>query len=367
MGRGKAWSREESEAVAKAWKDVSSRTISQKDVNSKQFTIDLYQRFLELAPSDQATVDKRWKSRSQMALKTHFDFIAEEVVKFNATITKVVEQALNRPNEIREHTIIRAAIGIHAGIIQSPIDFDNVYSDKDDWKLFEAWKVLNTCPRYASKALVHFRQISIQKTESSDPPNGRATQPTSTDNENQSYMPSHNTHLQERATPMRTLASAALSMPLLTNLASMAALAEHSSPNGTNRQNNTDKITNTLKTQPDMEHRTSTLGKRQLPPQPNDQDISRKEPKTSSVEMLANGTRALELVAEALAGFGDALSEYNALTLFSRPEMQGRPDQKIFFDALAEKHALKAKIDRDKLVQQVEPRDNPSLPNSFPE
>lgn len=83
---------------------------------------------------------------------------------------------------------------------------------------------------------------------------------------------------------------------------------------------------------------------------------SNRTPKTkmariSPCELVASAS-AIQMVGQALRSLGDALSEYNAITLFSRPDMEGRQDSKVFFNALAEKHVLKAKMDRDKVARQ---------------
>lgn len=82
------------------------------------------------------------------------------------------------------------------------------------------------------------------------------------------------------------------------------------------------------------------------PPHANTQRVS-------ACELIASAS-AIESVGQALRSLGDALSEYNAITLFSRPDMQGRRDQKVFFETLAAKHVLKAKLDLDELERQMQ-------------
>ena len=371
MGRGKAWSREESEAVAKAWKLVTKHSNPQRDQHSKRFTSDLYEQFLDLAPSDQAALDKRWRSRSQTAVKTHFDSIGEEVMKFNSTLTSVIQQAMSRPIEISEQKIIRAAIGLHLGSMKLPIDFENIEAQESDWKLYQAWRILSTSPRYVAPAWAGFRnQLGSTNDESSDPaPSDQVPQHDSIENETQPFLPTSNAIRHTGGTPMRTLASAALSMPLITDVPSMAALTDHPIAVATRPHDEIQRrrhVTTDEHRAPEH-HVEHTLGKRPSLHGTGSRDGSTKEARTAPLEMIANGSKAIEYFGEALIKFGDALSEYNALTLFSRPDMQGRHDQKIFFDALAEKHVLKAKLDRNRLFHEVQQRRDPQPSNTFPE
>lgn len=62
------------------------------------------------------------------------------------------------------------------------------------------------------------------------------------------------------------------------------------------------------------------------------------------------------MVANALHALSDSLGEYNAITLFSHPEMQGTRDQKAFFRALADKYLLKARLARDEVSTELRRR-----------
>lgn len=347
MGRGKSWSREESEAVAKAWKQVSEHTVSVREQNSKAFVGELYRRFIDLAPSDPDALDGRWTSRSQTAVKTQFDAIGDDVTKFNVVLSNVMEQAIRQGVTVREQLILRAAIGKHLQATAGNVNFDSVDSVESDWKLYGAWRILKTCQRFAPINWPTMR-TSMQgqrHTENSDGgPSNQIPQSAGMENGNSGYSIPSPRNMQSGGTPMRTLASAALSMHLVGNgMPSMAPLPQ-ASPNAHHVERKAHAS--------GQRSGARTLGKRHAEDDLQGHGAS-KSHRTAGLEMLSPKSGTLELVAQAICTLGDALSEYNAITLFSRPDMQGRPEQKAFFQALAEKHAVKAKIDRDELVNEV--------------
>lgn len=150
MGRGKCWSREESEAVAKAWKLAAVEIPSPREQNTKRFATELYHRFVEFAPNDDDTAqDGRWKARSLTAVKTQFDAIGDDIIKFNHVYLKTSQQALTRGLEPENCLVLRAAIAIHLGAaLPSPLDFSQVDTVEADWKLYEAWCILKSCHRF---------------------------------------------------------------------------------------------------------------------------------------------------------------------------------------------------------------------------
>lgn len=354
MGRGKLWSREELEAVAKAWKLTSEHPSTAREQNSKLFVNELYNRFIHFAPSEPEALEGRWTSRSQSAVKTQFDAIQDDIVKFNLVLRNVMDQALNRGVNVRDDKVLRAAIGVHLKAIAGVINFDAIDSVESDWKLYGAWRILKSCERFVPQ---NWPRLRDNIRENSEPePSNHMPHSSSVEHGNPSFsMPSPG-NLRSGCTPMRTLASAALSMDAVPNgLSHMAPLADHS-PNGTDVK--LERSTNPVVSSESREGIDSegrTHGKRRGGSDLEEHPSS-KIPRTTGYEMLMPGSTALELVGHALCTLGDALSEYNAITLFSRADMQGRQEQKIFFDALAEKHMLKARLDRDKLVREVQQR-----------
>lgn len=85
-----------------------------------------------------------------------------------------------------------------------------------------------------------------------------------------------------------------------------------------------------------------------------EQTLPQRLRRQTAMDIVPPGWKALELVGEQLGALADALTEYNALTLFSKPEMQGKKERATFLNAMAEKHALKATVDRDKLLRDTQ-------------
>lgn len=350
MGRGKSWSREELEAVAKAWKAASEQSMTAREQNSKLFVTELYRTFLEFVPSEPEALEGRWTSRSQSAVKTQFDAIQDDIVKFNLVLRNVMDQALNRGVTVRDDKVLRAAIGVHTKVIAGVINFDAVDAVENDWKMYGAWCILKTCERFAPQNWP--RMPNSNPDNSDEEPSNQIPNSSSVENGNPSFsMPSHG-NLHSGGTPMRTLASAALSMDLHVGngLSPMEPLA-HQSPE-TKLEHGLQAVGSTAsKDVGGSEGRT--LGKRRGGDGTGQGGAKMRR---TAFETSLAGSAALELVGHALCGLGDALSEYNAITLFSRPDMHGRQEQKVFFEALAEKHVLKAKLDRDKLVKEAQQR-----------
>lgn len=357
MGRGKSWSREESEAVAKAWKKASENKSTAREQNTKGFVTELYKHFVDLAPVDVENLDGRWTARSQTAVKTQFDAISEDVYKFNTVLSDVVEHAVNRGVNVSEDKLLRAAIGKHLGAIAGVINFNAVDSVESDWKLYGAWRVLRTCQKFApnnwpmalrlGQGPAHTQEESSEGGQDSHLPHS-----SSMENGNGQYNMGSPTNLHSGGTPMRTLATAALSMNLVPTggIPSMRQLAQHSP----SRHEQEDSAVG------DEEHHVGRdsgteikNGKRKAESSMLRDETGRKYSRSAVADMVSPGPGALESIGKALHALSDALSEYNAIALFSRPDMQGRADQKVFFDAMAEKHVLKAKLDRDRLMKEV--------------
>lgn len=347
MGRGKSWSRDESQAVATAWKQASAHYTSIREQNGKAFVNDLYNRFTQLAPSDPEVLEGRWTSRSQTAVKTQFDAISEDVVKFNKLLTTVLAQAVRQGVTSRE-LILRAAVGKHIQAISGNLDFDAVKTVLSDWKHYEAWRVLSTCERFTPENWPTQTTPDPGHAENSDDePSLQLPQSKGMEFGNSGYSLPSPRNLPSGGTPMRTLASAALSMNLVGN--GMSSMTPHSQ--GQANQHRVEK----RKSQPPGGRKGGvgrTLGKRQVEQELRGQRAS-KSHKAEKFEILSPNCGTLELVAQAISTLGDALSEHNAITLFSRPEMQGRAEQQEFFNALADKHVAKAKIDRDRLMNEA--------------
>lgn len=523
MGRGKSWSREESEAVAKAWKLASEVITSARDQNTKRFTAELYQRFISLAPkTDAAMADGRWTSRSQTAVKTQFDAIADDIIKFNLVTSSVVEQAINRGLDISDPRILRAAIAVHLGAVSSAVlDFDDIDVVETDWKLFEAWRILKTCSRFApvgwadvsrSMPPASLGQTMRRHHDTSDPPAHRSRLPhvSRASRMHPAHRSRHlprsmhradeheldpdelNDHLEgemEReaeahdaevdhdpdddlhdpeddphddavhsgsflADPTSLVdappAPSALPLPPVPAPPDQTSGA-HALSHGSSRRNAPSPRDHSGRARPlkrrplhrdeQRGHREDQRGHRDdranlhreherslhreerarlprpsphsmagpsphsfmgpsphsmggpsphslvgpsphsvagpsppgdmegLDPMERDEEEVGQEaepalepplkemrlgPGPSADVFASAGSDAVRLVGDALRALGDALSEYNAISLFSRPDMQGRQDQKMFFNALAEKHALKARLDRDKLMNLVQ-------------
>lgn len=154
MGRGKSWSRDESEAVAKAWRHVSTAIASPREQGGKRFVSALYQRFVQLAPVNLSDPG-RWRARSPTAVKTHFDSITDEVSKFN----RILRHVINLPTTINvkpsPETLLRAAVAVHTHVIHIPqLDFNNLPPAIPEWKLFAAWRVLSASDRFAPKHFI---------------------------------------------------------------------------------------------------------------------------------------------------------------------------------------------------------------------
>lgn len=358
MGRGKSWSREESEAVAKAWKKAFENKSSAREQNSKSCATELYKHFVDLTPHDAENIDGRWTARSQTAVKTQFDAISEDVFKFNAVLSDVVEQAVNRGLGVSEDKLLRAAIGKHLGAIAGVVNFNAIDSVESDWKLYGAWRILKTCRRFApnnwpvSQTLPH-RPTLTQEDSSENGDDSHLQQSSSMENVNGQYNMSSPTNLHSGGTPMRTLATAALSMNPVPGggIPSMRPLAQRS-PSRQEREDSdmrNEEQGNGRDSGTDMKN-----GKRKAESSILLDEAGKKYARSVAVDMLSPRSSALDSIGEALQALSDALSEYNAISLFSRPDMQGRSDQKAFFDAMAEKHVLKAKLDRDRLVKEVQ-------------
>ncbi|CAN8072053.1 unnamed protein product [Agarophyton chilense] len=154
MGRGKSWSREESEAVVKAWRFVSNTFVSPRDQGGKHFIHTLYHRFLQLAPPS-STDTGRWTARSPTAVKTHFDSIAEEVSKFNRVLRTVINLPTTVNVKPQPDILLRAVIAVHTRVIDIPqLDFNNLPQAIPEWKMFSAWRILAGSPRFAPKAFL---------------------------------------------------------------------------------------------------------------------------------------------------------------------------------------------------------------------
>lgn len=371
MGRGKSWSREESEAVAKAWKQSSEVIVSPREQNGKRFIAELYQRFLDLAPKDPSVLDGRWTSRSQTAVKTQFDAIGDDIQKFNVVMSKVASEAVKRGMDANEQRVLRAAIAVHLGNTDGAIEFDNTDSNESDWKLYEAWRILKICPRFSAANWHGMRNVLPANTNGSNtelPSTSPAQQTTQIQSENHSYARTDNLQ-SPGGTPMRLLANAANSIQLIPNgINPMTPLADQSAVpgdpmsqhhGGLDRNSYPQQTGNNFGIRPDRRHR-----KRPSEAASDGQQASKKQ-RSSPAETMASGSSSLELIAQALGALSDALSEYNALSLFSRPDMEGRREQKIFLEAMAEKHALKAKLDRDRVLNQVRQGTNRHGAHSF--
>lgn len=357
MGRGKSWSREESEAVAKAWKKASENKSTAREQNTKSFITKLYKHFVDLAPVDAENLDGRWTARSQTAVKTQFDAISDDVYKFNTVLSEVVDHAIDRGLNVSEDKLLRAAIGRHLGAIAGVINFNAIDSAESDWKLYGAWRVLSTCERFVpnnwpvaqtlAQGPAHEQEESSEGGQDSHLP-----QSSSMENGNGQYNMGSPTNLHSGGTPMRTLATAALSMNLVPTggIPSMRQLPQHS-PNRQEREYSdarNEEHENGRDSGTDIKN-----GKRRAESSMLRGEAGRKYARSAVVDMVSPGSSALESIGEAMHALSDALSEYNAIALFSRPDMQGRADQKAFFDAMAEKHVLKAKLDRDRLMKEV--------------
>lgn len=562
MGRGKSWSREESEAVAKAWKLAANEIPNTREQNTKNFASLLYQSFVKFAPtSDDQTLNGRWKSRSQMAVKTQFDAIGDDILRFNHHYYNIALKASDCGFNPEEDNVLCAAIGVHLGAINlNMINFNHIDTVVLDWKLFEAWCILKSCPKFMphqsnsyhikSHAKSHANYNSNHKHENSEeslppppppppPPPRRPSRiitsasgaiialgghtgalqeaslrrslgtPAACPNKNtgkiEQATPSRLTtrgsgasngasstgggrpHPASGNTPMKTLASAALSMPALStprkSSMDVTITNRRHTADGTYKDNHSsngddDKVNGNLEGDDEESDgngnddvdcsvpsskrvRTRSLemmtgtgttiagnveGKRplkkgrlqhpshQAESDHNDDDVDhhtelggfqnnhahcqgstsshrhhvvneqheddtndrprlrhhnshrqhmnsngrrKKHARTSSAtagsaapsegegaggtvekvdagSLLNVSTGSIQLIGHAIRSLGDALSEYNAIMLFSRPDMQERQDQKLFFDALAKKHVLKAQMDRDELAREMQ-------------
>lgn len=339
MGRGKTWTREECEAVAKAWKHTSELIVSTWDQSSKRFVYELYKRFIDLAPSDPDALEGRWTSRSRTAVKTQFDVIAGDILKFNDELSAVMEQTGSHSIELGDPRVVRAALAVHLDFT-STISFNNLEIVETDWKLYEAWLVLKTCPRYQ---LVNWSRFDPAQ-QNTNPSPSDTLHPSRIESDNNSYIGDDAPATE--GTPMKTLASAALSMPIAQNTLSISGPPNNSSV-GTCPAQDSDVKGH----RPFVDSHDNCLGKRRLVGDTKGQALP-KNPRTEP-GMWGTDCRAIELVAQAVCALGDALSEYNALALFSRPDMEGQQGKKMYLEALAEKYTLKARLDRDKLVNEM--------------
>lgn len=470
MGRGKAWSRQESEAVAKAWRLAATEIVAPKEQNTKRFATELYRHFIQFSPRDSDPIDGRWDSRSQTAVKTQFDAICDDILKFNVIYHRVMELAVDRGLAPDDVSVLRAAIALHLGLTSfSAITFQDVKTVEADWKLYEAWCALRSCERFApmplSKPPTKISTLPKDASEVSLPPPpppkvpfGRTSpsvhastpvraspppraSPTSTrtspspqcmvtprdavdikpvvssavtnsrpdgdddtdtadvtiaadgrdSTSNGASTTDGGSHPASGNTPMRTLASAALAMPVpcsshprdhssgtfspfrrppppqvdasreapQVRIGNGEIMAEETvigeTPHG--------PVENKDGSTPATYYNSEPALKRRLQP---DEDCNMRD--DDSVDRTRQGVKiprlsnsffdpspsAAEMITKALHSLGDALSEHNAITLFCHPDMQGREDQRIFFNILAEKHILKAQMDRDQLSRQLE-------------
>jgi len=356
MGRGKSWSRDESVAVTTAWKQVSETAATAREQNSKRFASELYRRFVDLAPTDPSALDGRWCSRSQTAVKTQFDTIGDDALRFNVVLSNVVEQAMGQGIDVNDDRVLRAAIGVHVGACSGVVDFDNIDSVESDWKLFGAWRILRTCPRFAPLnwpgPRASIEPPTPERTiEADNAPEERQTP--QIQDEDRPFMPPPTAVANGGGTPMRTLATAAVSAIPLAAPELPPTKKTGTSQHTVKAERNSQWVNS--ETRPEGLHQTDPrpMKRRRRAETDGDQTTQRTR-RHATVDMMTPGWKALELVGEQMGALADALSEYNALSLFSRPEMQGRQERITFFNAMAEKHALKASLDRDKILDQTQ-------------
>lgn len=414
MGRGKTWTREESATVASAWKLVSANFPSSREQNTKRFAAELHQQFIQLAPKVHHPVSEgQWAARSQTAVKTQFDVIGDDILKFNVVLLNVMECAISRGIQCEELHIIRVAIAVHLGIIPgtSQLEFDD-YNDtiEADWKLYEAWRVLRTCSRFApaswssglslvahgsspsrathateSKRLIriskHDGEVKQNHRDSAlfqggDETNLQISTPfglSAADNANTLVTVPACTTSFACATGHESVHPPTFPLPSVHTLAKSSPLVqEHRQPQAAQPVHNvqatpsllpspilsasvsgSSEHTEDLSSSIGLAHATPLKRKSPCDTCPLDQTETHKKILRALTCQLSENDESKVTVAKAIQSLSDALDDYNAISFLSLPGVQGHHKQKELVDILAEKYICRAKISRDRLVRQI--------------
>lgn len=344
MGRGKAWTPEESTAVAHAWRIVMANGAA----TSHGLAHALYAEFLKRIPAN-ASAEGHWRARPSTAVRSQFDHIQEDILRFNTLLKKIVKdvQAAHAMDSsgtapLSEDVIVRAAIGVHTGVTKTPeFDFSSDQMRKITWKLYGAWSVLRGCPQYEFPSINPGTPVSsrLQRTAS------RST--TRTNNPNTS------TRVEPPATVRKGNVQRHVTSTPATREKRKSTVEPPGQPvsKGVRGSNTTSGIGNSggmRKESAEVARIPPTNGAPSAPV-----GNGNRIPQTSTPASPSAPIDPMRSIAEAIQGFSDVLAEHNAITLFSRPELAGSMEQKLFYQAMAEKHVLKAKLERDRLVNAL--------------
>lgn len=349
MGRGKSWSREESEAVAKAYVKACITFPSARDHPAKQTMQELDRQFRLLSPDQEsgpASLEGRWRARSVSAVKVQFEAIAEDIAKFNAILLSVIELAKTQSLNASDPRVTRAAIAIHLGVARSnqDLNFDAINVDETDWKLYEAWSILKNCSRFSLE--VNSPKLATSKENATSIiPRGDVDEFRDKRRERSDSCSKHDTEIRSAPCPdvspvSRDIPARKKSrLPPLSTVPSLPA-----------------KGTRTHVAAPALTSPSARTAKRkqenkdQL--QTGERDTGRTKKVRKSTSSPDDGKTFMDQIAQSLKSLAETLSEYNGIRVFSLPEMEGTSSRTTYFNLLAEKFVLKAKMERDKFVKK---------------
>ncbi|KAI0566201.1 hypothetical protein FGB62_11g011 [Gracilaria domingensis] len=318
MGRGKSWSRDESEAVAKAWRIVSNTFSSPRDQGGKRFVHTLHHQFLQLAPASGGE-NGRWSARSPTAVKTHFDAISEEAAKFNRALRTVINLPTTVNVKPQPEAVLRAVVAVHTRVIDIPqLDFNNLPQTIPDWKLFSAWKVLSGSPQFAPKAF--FTWIT----------------------DNSKTVPSDLFPLSpDSGSVERKFTKPVNSFPSLS--------AQHAAP--ANSANSTDPARHFQRVEYNVDGTTADNAEQVYKKRRTRYQADRNGKASKSVpvvpEVFTAVASAIHHVADSLNAVAAAQEERNAISLLSMPTVELTEHRKVFLDLLVEKHMRNMKSSLD--------------------
>lgn len=145
MGRGKNWSAEENEHLARAWLAASEDPVVGADQTRKVFKESVRRRFLQMSPTDSNAKEGRYGSRSVASIDQHFSELSADVQKFRAALGKIKASGPTGVSDQEKHAM---AIAIHCGKT-SVMEYN--YKDIDcmeTWSGYKAWLVLQNHPKW---------------------------------------------------------------------------------------------------------------------------------------------------------------------------------------------------------------------------
>ena len=152
MGRGKAWSPEESAALAKAYRRAGGSQTKGASMRQESYEKRLHSAFKKECKGkrnkEQRRRDKedgKWSSRSRSACTKQWNKIKAELGKFNESLS-LVYASLTTGNMSNDE-YINAAVAIHLNETGVPRYTDKNYNRKN-WILSQAYDVVKDMPKF---------------------------------------------------------------------------------------------------------------------------------------------------------------------------------------------------------------------------